>query len=265
MALSFTKQVVWITGASSGIGEALACEFYKQGAIVALSARRKDRLEALQKKLGDKAHVFPCDVQKSQELYNAAKKIGESLGAINIVVANAGYGVMGPFEKIEDDMWRKQMDTNFFGVIWTIKAALPYLKKTKGSIGIVSSVAGKINLAQSAPYSASKAALMALANSLYQELYPHKISVTNLAPGLIESEINQVNNWGEYVEKKRPTTKKAWRWPSQKAAKVMVKAIKERKREVVITGHGKLAAFLGTHLSGFTYWTLAKFGAKAEH
>ena len=184
MANKFKDQVVWITGASSGIGSALATEFVKEGASVALSARRETRLKSLAQGLGNRAHVFTLDVQDKAAVDQRAHDIANKLGKIDAVVANAGYSVVGSLESLSEEIWRRQFDTNVFGVVWTLQAAIPYLRQTQGRIGIMSSVVGKIALANNAAYSASKFALTAIANALYQELYSSGISVTNICPRL---------------------------------------------------------------------------------
>jgi NADP-dependent 3-hydroxy acid dehydrogenase YdfG len=263
MASKFKGQVVWITGASSGIGAALAKEFVKEGAIVALSARRVERLAELAKELGNCAHVFALDVQKKAKVEEVASDIVAQFGKIDVVIANAGYGVIGMMEDLSEEVWRKLFDTNVFGVVWTLQAAIPHLKKSHGRIAIMSSVAGKLAFGQGAAYSASKFALMGIANSIYQELHNDGVSVTTIAPGLVESEIHSIDNLGKMQLSDRLDKKATLlKWPTDRAARVMVKAIHERKREEVITGHGKVAAFLGTHLPGLTYWGMAKVGAK---
>ncbi|HXW60469.1 MAG TPA: SDR family NAD(P)-dependent oxidoreductase, partial [Myxococcota bacterium] len=120
---------------------------------------------------------------------------------------------------------------------------------------------GKLALAYSSAYSSSKFALTAIAHALYQELYGSGVSVTNIAPGWVESEIHQIDNLGEPLKKKIEFNHFGLMWPAKKAAKVMVRALYERKREEVITGHGKLGAFLGSHFAPLTYWGLAKVSA----
>lgn len=264
MAGKFDGKVIWITGASSGIGASLAKEFAKEGGIIALSARRVDRLNALREEIAN-AHIYLLDVQNKALNEEVANKIALELGAIDVVVANAGYGVFGNLTDLTEEMWRKQFDTNVFGVVWTLQAAIPHLKKSRGRIAIMSSVAGKMPLGESSAYSASKSALTAIANSLYLELYQSGVSVTNLAPGLVESEFGHVDNLGEFKEKKRDRRfGNLFRWPTEKAAKIMVKAIKDRKRDEVVTGHAKVAAFLSSHLPSLTYWGMAKAQRKID-
>ncbi len=265
MTKKFDNHVVWITGASSGIGAALAHAFAKEGATLALSARRLDRLKELKNALGSCAHIYPLDVQIKNDVDEVASSIMRDHGQLDVVMANAGYGVINPFLKISEEMWRKQFDTNVFGVVWTLQAAIPHLKESKGRIGIMSSVAGKISMANTSAYSSSKYALMGIANALYQELYRYGVSVTNIAPGWVESEIFQVNNFGQLDPEKLNAGRNFLRWPTDKAAKVMLDALYERKREVIVTGHAKVAAFLGTHLPSMTYWGMAKLGARGGH
>lgn len=265
MTSKFKGQVVWITGASSGIGAALAKEFVKEGATVALSARRVDRLNDLAKDLGKSAHVFQLDVQNKNAVCETADEIVSRFGKLDVVVANAGYSVVGPVEDLTEEMWRKQFEINVFGVVWTIQAAIPHLKKSRGRIAIMSSVAGKLAFGLGACYSASKFALMGIANSLYQELHGDGVSVTTIAPGLVESEIGTVDNLGRKHSQSRFNTKSLLlKWPTDRAARVMVRAIYDRKREEVVTGHGKVAAFFSSHLPGLTYWGMAKVGAKSN-
>lgn len=264
MANKFKGQVVWITGASSGIGAALAKEFIDEGAMVALSARRADRLHELAQSLGPNARVFLLDVQNKPMVDRVAEEIANELGKIDVVVANAGFLVLGPLLDLTEEMWRKQFETNVFGVVWTLQAAIPFLKNTKGRIAIMSSVAGKLAFGHGSAYSASKFALMGIANALYLELHKAGVSVTNIAPGLVESEIGSVDNLGRRKGEspKSKSMRASLTWPADKAAKEMVRAIHGRKRETVVTGHGKLAAFLGTHLPALTYWGMAKASLK---
>jgi short-subunit dehydrogenase len=262
MKKKFDDLVVWISGASSGIGASMAKEFVKLGAHVALSARREDRLHELAESLGPKAHVYPLDVRDKIDVLACAQKIYDDLGRLDVAVANAGYSVMGPFMNLTEDMWRQQFNTNLFGVVWTLKAAIPFLKETKGRIGITSSVAGKLAFAHGSAYSASKYALIGLANALYQELYKDGVSVTTIAPGLVQSEIWQVDNHGHFNAERKGNKNMPFVASSEKAAREICQALYQRKREVVITGHGKVGAFLGTHFPSLSYWAMARSGLK---
>jgi len=133
----FAGQVVFITGASSGIGEALAREFAGAGADVALAARRVDRLARLAAEiegLGRRALVLPCDVTADGDLERAAGRTREAFGRIDVVVANAGFGVMGPVETLTLADYRYQFETNVFGVLRTVYATLEDVKRARGRL-----------------------------------------------------------------------------------------------------------------------------------
>src|SRR5262245_47431229 len=134
--MNFHNQVIFITGASSGIGEALAKAFAQEGAQVALAARRVDRLEDLSREInssGRQTMALPCDVTKDGDLEKAVEAVRKQFGKIDIAVANAGFGVAGNFEKLKLEDYRRQFETNVFGVLRTLYATLEDLKKSKGT------------------------------------------------------------------------------------------------------------------------------------
>ena len=130
----FKGKSVLITGASSGIGEALAHEAAKQGAKLALGARRLDKLHQLSKGLPLQTTVFTdlLDVRNSQSIENFVQKSIQHLGSLDVVIANAGFSVVGSFEKLTIEDYQRQFETNVWGVMATIKACLPSLKLSRG-------------------------------------------------------------------------------------------------------------------------------------
>lgn len=260
----FTNKVVWITGASSGIGYALAQELYNEGAYLALSARRVDKLQGLVNSLGERAKLYELDVRNKEQNSKVANLIAKDFGKIDIVIANAGYSVVGKFANISEESWLGLFATNVFGVVWTLQAAIEYIKQTKGSLVITSSVAGKIAIGNTTAYAASKFAVSALGNGLYQELYPYEVAVSVIYPGLIESEIAKVDNQGVYHEERLDKRSHFFMWPADKAAKVIAKGIYRRKREIIVTKHAVLADFLVRFLPSLLYWLLAKFQYKSR-
>lgn len=239
---SFRNKVVLITGASSGIGEALAHEFARQGADLALAARRLDRLRAVAfscEKLGSRVRILQCDVTRDNDVETAINDAREEFGRIDVVVANAGFGVAGPVEKLELDDFRRQFETNVFGVIRTVKATLDDLKKSRGRLVLIGSVAGHVALPGNSPYSMSKFAVRALADALHSELKPYGISTTLISPGFVDSEIRKVDNRGELHEEARDPIPRWIRVSSKSAAREIVRAVRLRERERVVTGHGK--------------------------
>ncbi|HXD97942.1 MAG TPA: SDR family NAD(P)-dependent oxidoreductase, partial [Candidatus Acidoferrum sp.] len=186
----FAGQVVLITGASSGIGAALAREFARQGADVVLLARRADRLAALAREIegtGRRALVVTADVTVDGDLDRAVASTEAAFGRLDVVIANAGFGVVGPVESLTLDDYRRQFETNVFGVLRTVQATLTLLKASRGRLVILGSVAGHIATPGSSPYSMSKFAVRALAEALGHELAPTGVSVTLISPGFVES------------------------------------------------------------------------------
>ncbi|HSI71104.1 MAG TPA: SDR family NAD(P)-dependent oxidoreductase, partial [Gillisia sp.] len=176
----------------------------------------------------------------------------------DIAVANAGFGVGGKIESLSAADWKRQMDVNVVGVTSTIKYSLPHLKKSKGSMVLIGSVAAMVSTPQSAAYSASKAAVRTIGQVLAMELNGSGVACTTIHPGYIESEIGKVDKNGIYHahwEDKRPGH---LMWPVDKAVSVMLKVIKKRKREVVITGHGKVLGFFGRHFPSLVHWATVR-------
>jgi short-subunit dehydrogenase len=245
--MKFRDHVALITGASSGIGAALARELAREGARLVLMARRRERLEALQTELataGADAVVHVGDVTQRADLDAVVALAVERYGRLDMIVANAGFGVVGRVEKLEVDDYRRQFETNVFAVLETIKACLPELRKSHGRLVLLGSVAGYISTANASPYAMSKFAIRALALALEHEVAPYGVSVTLISPGFVVSEIRQVDNRGaHHATAKDPLP--AWLpMPTELAAKKIVSAAHRRKREAVITFHGKILVWL---------------------
>jgi short-subunit dehydrogenase len=245
------RKVVFITGASSGIGAALASEFARRGANVALLARREDRIQALAKELssrfGIRAIALRADVTDPQALNSAVQKTIQELGGIDIAIANAGFAVSDRMEKLKQEDYRRQFDTNVFGVLNTIYGCLDELKKSQGSIAIMGSVAGYISLPLSTPYCMSKSAVRALSYGIRHELKKYGISVTLISPGFVESEITRVDNRGVVRQDNVKEVPSFLMARADRAARNMARAILARRREIIITGHGKILAWMSRY------------------
>ena len=255
----FSQKVVFLTGASSGIGESLARVFADEGADLILFARRRERLETLAldiEKKGRRALVCAGDVTKDGDLEAAVARGVEAFGRIDVAVANAGFGIYGSFEKLGIEDYRRQFETNIFGVMRTAWAALPELKKSRGSLVLVGSVNGYISLPSTSGYCMSKFAVRALADALYQELAPEGVAVTLISPGFVSSEIRQVDNLGNYQAQRKDSIPSWLQMPAEKAARQIAGAVARRRREKVITFHGKLFVFLNRFFPG----TIMKLG-----
>jgi len=194
--VQYEGQVAWVTGGSSGIGRALAVELARRGADVAVSARRHDALEqtvAAIQATGRRGLAVPCDVTDHKAVLDAAQQVVHSLGAIDLAVANAGYGVSGPVDQVDIDHWRRQLDVNVLGVISTLQAALPHVVEREGRLVIIGSASAFAWFPRSGPYQVSKAALPPLAHTLAAELEGTGATVTLLHPGFVDSDIARVD------------------------------------------------------------------------
>lgn len=248
----YTDRVVFITGASSGIGEALARECARRGAHVVLAARRADRLQKLAaeiQSMGRKALAVECDVTRDGDPERAIAQAVAEFGRIDVAVANAGFGVAGAFDRLTVEDFRRQLETNFFGVLRTAYASLDALKSSRGVLAMVGSVAGHVSIPGNAPYSASKFAVHGIAGALKAELRSHGVGVVLIIPGFVESEIRQVNNQGVLKADARDPVPPMLRMPSHLAARQIASGIARRKREVVVTWHGKGIVFLQRHFA----------------
>jgi short-subunit dehydrogenase len=264
---AFGGQAVLITGASSGIGAALAREFGARGADVALLARRADRLAALAadvERWGRRALAIRADVTVDGDLERAVAATLAAFDRLDVVVANAGFGVVGPVERLTLDDYRRQFETNVFGVLRTVKASLDALKASRGRLAIVGSVAGYVATPGASPYAMSKFAVRGLAAALGHELAPAGVSVTLVVPGYVEAEIRRVDNTGVFRPETSDPVPARLIMPAPRAARQIVRAIARRRSEVVITGHGKLGVFTQRHAPWLVTAAIRMFGLRSR-
>lgn len=261
--MSFQDQIVWITGAGSGLGKAMALEFARQGAHLALSGRREDRLQEVAaevQSLHRKALVLPCDVTDENTLQKTVQSIITEFSKLDIAVANAGFAVNGTVDILQKSEWEKQFSVNVIGLASTIKAALPHLKKQQGRMVLIGSGAAWLHVPRSTAYCASKAAVHAIGQSLSAQLYGTGTSCTCIHPGFVESEIAQVDNDGVFDSAKKDRRPKNLMWTSEKAAIVMLKAIRKRKRSYVFTNHAIIGVWLARFFPSLAFHLLRRFG-----
>ena len=256
-------RVALITGASAGIGAALARELARDGADLVLAARREDRLRTLAQEIeatGRHAVVVACDVTRDGDLDRAVAAAVERYGRLDIAVANAGFGVAGRFEDLRLDDYRRQFETNVFGVLRTLYASLPELKKTRGQFVVIGSVSGHVPTPTTSAYSMSKFAVRAFAESIHDELAAHGVAVTLVSPGFVDSDIRRVDNRGTTHEG-APDPIPPWlRVPTDRAVRTIARAIRRRQREAVVTGHGKALVLVYRHMPWLFQFLTARLG-----
>ena len=189
------KKVIWITGASSGIGRALAIKFANEGWIVAASARRENLLQELTK-INENIYAFPLDVTNIQQSKTVFKNIVEKFKDVEISIF--GTGIHDPKSEKEFNLEkiRKIMEVNYFGTMNSINSVYSfYNKKKNGQISIISSVAGYRGLPAAGAYCASKSALTSFAESLYFEMKRKNVRVSLISPGFIETPMTDQNDF----------------------------------------------------------------------
>lgn len=193
MTTQTTGSRVWITGASSGIGAALAEEMASRGARVAISARRADRLEEVSK---GRMLVVPLDVTDHEAVQTTARRIRDDFGDIDVAVLNAGAWTQTKVAEWDADAFRQQVEVNLLGTSSCLSAVLPrMLERGSGKIVIVTSVAGYRGIPGAEAYGSTKAALLNLAESLRADLAPSGVVVQWVSPGFVRTELTGDNNF----------------------------------------------------------------------
>ncbi|PZX53090.1 short-subunit dehydrogenase [Algoriphagus ratkowskyi] len=260
------ENVVWITGASSGIGKAMAFEWVRLGYKVVLSARRKELLEEIAleiKNSGGEALVVPVDILEEKSIENAVQSIIDKWGRLDVAVANAGFGVFGSIDKLTAKDWNRQLQGNVTGLALTVKYALPHLKQNKGRIGLLGSVGAYLPNPYVGAYGASKAAVHSIGLTLQVELMGTGVSCTTIHPGFVVSEIAKIDNEGLWHPERADPRPANLMWPTDKAAKVIAQAIIKRKRTYIFTAHGRILVWLQGWFPGLVRTIVSK-GPKPE-
>lgn len=250
--MSFQNKIIVITGASSGIGKALALGFLVQGAKVALCARNLDKL---QKAFGvidnNNLLLVAADVSKENDCRHFVEEVLEKWGSIDALINNAGISMRALFEEVELDVLRNLMDINFWGTVYMSKYALPSILKTKGIIAGVSSIAGYRGLPARTGYSSSKFAMQGFLESLRTEMLHTGVHVMWVSPGFTASNIrNTALSASGDAQKETPLAEEKL-MSAEECAERIIKAMAQRKRTVVMTTQGKLAVLLNKLIPSF--------------
>jgi short-subunit dehydrogenase len=252
----FRGKSVLVTGASSGIGAELARQLSADGADVVLAARRVDRLNALvdaiERSGRGRARAAVCDVTRDGDPEHAVAEAVRSWGKLDVAIANAGFGVTGAFRELSLDDYRRQLETNVFGVLRTAYAAVPELEKTRGRLVLVASVAGWLSAPGASAYSMSKFAVRALGDALAAELAPAGVTVTIISPGFIASDIRRTGNDGRLHPEAADPIPRWLQMSTSDACRKMLDAVARGRQEQIITAHGRALVWMERFLPGLT-------------
>jgi 3-oxoacyl-[acyl-carrier protein] reductase len=190
-----TGRKALVTGASGGIGEAIARQLHSRGATVGLHGTRVERLEALAADPGDRVHMFPADLSDRDAVSELGKSAEEKLEGVDILVNNAGITKDGLFVRMSDDAWDQVLEVNLTAVFrLTRELAHPMMKRRNGRIINITSVVGVSGNPGQANYCAAKAGMIGFSKSLAQEIAPRNVTVNCVAPGFIESAMTEKLN-----------------------------------------------------------------------
>lgn len=180
----------FVTGASKGIGFAVARALAEAGYRVTLTSRHQDEVDAAAREIGQGARGAACDVRDPQALQRAVDAHVEAFGGLDVLFVNAGVGQFASVEDLSVEQWQAVIDTNLSGAFYTVKAAIPALKRRGGYIFTLSSLAGRNPFAGGAAYNASKFGLNGLSEVLTLDLRGHDIKVTQIMPGSVATHFN---------------------------------------------------------------------------
>ncbi|MDH7791527.1 SDR family oxidoreductase [Ochrobactrum sp. AN78] len=246
-------EVTIITGASDGIGAETARQIasrYGSKAAMVLAARNLDKLQLLAIELqqaGSKVLAVPTDVTDRDACIELIEKSAAAFGQIDTLIVNAGMSAHANFAEIKPEnlQWMHDlMELNYWGSVWPIHAALPYLAKTKGRIVAVSSVAGLIGVPGRTAYSGTKFALSGFCEALRSELEPSGISVTIVYPGVVKTDIRKVGYGASGGALGISGVREDDMMSVQQAVEMMLEGISRRKREVLMTRQMRFGRWL---------------------
>jgi short-subunit dehydrogenase len=259
------NQVVIITGASSGIGKALAFEFGRQGAIIVITGRNQSKLNEAASELQAAnilQHAIVCDSSSEEQTRKMIQEVVDRFGRIDLLINNAGISMRSMFETVDLQVLKQVMDINFWGTVYATHAALPYLKQSKGGIIGISSIAGYRGLPVRTGYSASKFAMNGFLEALRTELIGTGVHVLTACPGFTASNIRNASLTGDGSIAGETMREEDKMMSAEEVAFEIRKAYKAKKKTLVLTFQGKLTVFLNKWLNSLmdnlVYNTLKK-------
>lgn len=242
-----SRKVIWITGASSGIGEALAYELAKKDAWLILSARRKEELERVKGNCPSGSQPFirilPLDLTETSTLKLCTEAAIQLFGHIDILINNGGISQRGLIQETSLDVYKRIMDVNYFGTISLTKNILPhFISQKSGHYVTVSSITGKFGTAYRSGYAASKHALHGFFDAMRAEHFNDNIKVTMICPGFIQTKLQAIAGDGSLAHTTEPSqfNRKPVAWCAHK----IVQAVERGKEEVYIGGNEVFGVYI---------------------
>uniref|UniRef100_S4P9S5 Dehydrogenase/reductase SDR family protein 7-like protein n=1 Tax=Pararge aegeria TaxID=116150 RepID=S4P9S5_9NEOP len=267
-------KIVVITGASSGIGEALAHVFYEYGCKVVLASRRRTELERVKEELLSKKQLSPteepvvCELDLSNlgQLESFVQKIYDTCGKIDILINNGGVSHRGSILHTTMEVDTKIMNTNYFGSVGLTKAVLPRMvEKKSGHVVFISSVQGLIALPDRSAYAASKHAMQAFADSLRSEMFQHNINVSVVSPGYVKTAVslNALTGSGDSHGVMDKNTAAGFT-PEYVAMKILDMVVNKNNELVISQFLPNLAIFLRHSMPSLYFWIMARRANKTN-
>ena len=259
--MDFTNQVVWITGASSGIGEALAYAFAARGAVLVLSARRVADLERVAAACAGspRVEVVPLDVAGYAGLAGVAKDVERKLGRVDILVNNAGISQRGRVKDTRLEVDERIMAVNYLGAVALTKAVLPgMLVRGRGHFVVVSSVVGKFSSPLRSSYAASKHALHGFFDALRAEEYAQGIGVTIVCPGQIKTDISKHALAGDGTAYGKMDDGQANGIAPEVLAGKILRAVARNQDELYVGGKELLPIYFNRYVPWFWRWLVRR-------
>ncbi len=252
----FRDKVAIITGSSRGIGRATALEIARHGATVVLNGRNRERLEQARRSMeeaGYRVLAVAGDVSSVEESERIIAETVKAFGRIDILINNAGVIMRGAFEDIQPEVFKRVIDVNILGSVYPTMAALPYLRETRGSIIFISSIAGLRGFPMASPYSASKIALRALAESLKVELAGSGVHVGVVHVSFTENDPDKkvLAGDGSMI-----TVAPSMQVPQTRTARGILRSIARRRFQSLLTPVGKIAGVIQRLAPRFGDWLL---------
>lgn len=243
--MAFKNETIWIIGASSGIGKALAEVLAEQSATLILSARSEDALVKLNRELGGDHHVLPLDVADNASLQKAFQTVGNVVKRVDRIIFLAAIYEPTPIRKIDMDFARKTMEVNLLGAMAFTQHVLPFFgKQGGGQLVLCASVASYVGLPNGQPYSASKAALLSFAESLYAEEQSDDVDIKVINPGFVRTPMTDKNTFDMPM-----------RIEPKEAAQAIAKGLKQKGFEIHFP---KTFTYMMKLLASLPYWLLLK-------